>query len=206
MAPYIEHRIPRGEWTLYAREYTGEDPAFVLMHGFPDNLLIYDALASALAAAGRRAIAFDFLGYGASDKPVSHEYTSEGLEADLEAVVLGLRLPPVVLVAHDASGPTTLNWALGHQQHIAGVGLLNTYYEPTASLRFPELISLFADPDYADLCAAIGAEPGQLNWLFGFQGKRFYRDAPAEVRDRAQIILPIVQRQFAGTRPGSSSN
>lgn len=198
MSQYIEHRIPRGQWSLYAREYAGEDPAFVLMHGFPDNLLIYDALAPALAAAGRRTIAFDFLGYGASDKPASHEYTLEGLEADLEAVVRRLRLPPAVLVAHDASGPTALNWALEHRRHIAGIGLLNTYYESTASLRFPELISLFADPEYADLCAAFAAEPAQLNWLFGYQGKRFYRDTPAEMRDRAPIILPIVEKQFAG--------
>ena len=131
MAPYIEHRIPRGQWSLYTREYPGEDPPFVLMHGFPDNLLIYAALASVLATAGRRTIAFDFLGYGASEKPASHEYSLEGLEADLEAVVRGLRLRPVVLVAHDASGPTALNWALEHQQHITGIGLLNTYYEPT---------------------------------------------------------------------------
>ena len=84
------------------------------MHGFPDNLRIYDALAPLLAAAGRRVVAFDFLGYGGSDKPVGYRYTSAGLEDDLQAVVTALDLGPVVPVAHDASGPTAINWALAH--------------------------------------------------------------------------------------------
>jgi pimeloyl-ACP methyl ester carboxylesterase len=67
----------------------------VLMHGFPDNLLIYDALAPALAAAGRRAIAFDFVRYGASDKPVSHKYTLEGVEATWRQYYSGYGCPPL---------------------------------------------------------------------------------------------------------------
>ena len=39
---YIEHLVERGPYHLYAREYPGEEPAIVLMHGFPDNLHLYD--------------------------------------------------------------------------------------------------------------------------------------------------------------------
>src|SRR5205809_650558 len=35
---FTEHRIPRGEGSLYARDYAGTGPAFVLMHGFPDSV------------------------------------------------------------------------------------------------------------------------------------------------------------------------
>ena len=97
---FTEHRIQRGAHALYARHYAGTPPAFVLMHGFPDNLRIYDALAPLLAAAGRSVVAFDFLSYGGSDKPVDHRYTSAGLEDDLQAVVAALGLGPVVPVAH----------------------------------------------------------------------------------------------------------
>ena len=45
---FTEHRIQRGAHALYARHYAGTPPAFVLMHGFPDNLRIYDALARSL--------------------------------------------------------------------------------------------------------------------------------------------------------------
>jgi len=59
---YSEHRVPRGTHRLYAREYPGEGPAIVLMHGFPDNLHLYDRLVPHLS--GRRVVAFDFLGWG----------------------------------------------------------------------------------------------------------------------------------------------
>jgi hypothetical protein len=35
---YAEHWAPRGEHRIYARDYQGDEPAVVLMHGFPDNL------------------------------------------------------------------------------------------------------------------------------------------------------------------------
>jgi len=40
--PYTEHRISHDGHMIYARDYPGQDPAFVMMHGFPDNLHIYD--------------------------------------------------------------------------------------------------------------------------------------------------------------------
>ena len=58
---YREHRVPRGTYHLYAREYPGQEPAIVLMHGFPDNLHLYDRLVPELA--GRRVVVFDFLGW-----------------------------------------------------------------------------------------------------------------------------------------------
>ena len=66
---YIEHRIPRELGSIYAREYAGIEPAFVLIHGFPDNLRIYDDLIPYLLKSGRRVVAFDFLGFGSSEKP-----------------------------------------------------------------------------------------------------------------------------------------
>ena len=140
-AAYTEYHIPRDGHALYARSYAGADPALVLMHGFPDNLHIYDALAPLLAAAGRRTVVFDFLGYGASDKPADYPYSTEGLEHDLQAVVDVLELTAIVPVAHDASGPTAINWALDHPERVAALALLNTYYDEAPTLRFPELIA-----------------------------------------------------------------
>jgi pimeloyl-ACP methyl ester carboxylesterase len=202
-APYAERRVPRQTYALYAREYAGDDPAFVLMHGFPDNLRIYDALAPLLAAAGRRVVAFDFLGYGGSDKPTDYPYTPATLEHDLQAVVDTLDLGPIVPVAHDASGPTAINWALAHPEQVAALVLLNTYYDASSTLRFPEFISLFADPAYADLAAAFAADPAQFGWLLDFQARQFQRDAPPALRQRAQAVLvPIIQGQFTA-RPSA---
>src|SRR6266705_809266 len=71
---YREHQVPHGPNHLYARDYPGTEPAVVLLHGFPDNLHLYDRLVPELAA--RRVVAFDFLGWGASDKPTGYRYTA----------------------------------------------------------------------------------------------------------------------------------
>ena len=189
---YAERRIPRDAYSLYARDYPGAGPAFVLMHGFPDNLRIYEALAPLLARAGRRVVAFDFLGYGSSDKPAGYPYTATSLEGDLQAVVTALDLGPIVPVAHDASGPTAINWALAHPEQVAALALLNTYYDAAPTLRFPEFVSLFADPAYADLAAAFAGDPIQFGWLLTFQERQFLRDAQ-------QTLQLIIQGQFAAT-------
>lgn len=65
---FTEHRVQDAGGGLYVRDFPGSGPAFVLLlHGFPNNAHIYDDLIRHLAAAGRRTIAFDFLGFGASD-------------------------------------------------------------------------------------------------------------------------------------------
>jgi haloalkane dehalogenase len=65
---YQETFVQRLQYRIYVREYSGEEPTIVLMHGFPDNLHLYDRLIPHLSPP-RRVIAFDFLGWGASDKP-----------------------------------------------------------------------------------------------------------------------------------------
>ncbi len=106
---YKEHWVPRGRHLIYTREYGSEGPAVVLMHGFPDNLHLYDRLMPHLS--GRRVVAFDFLGWGESDKPAGYPYTADNQTRDLDAVIRHLGLEDVVLVAHDASGPPAIDWA-----------------------------------------------------------------------------------------------
>src|SRR5262245_28692102 len=62
---YTEQFADRDQHRLYVREYAGQDPPIVLMHGFPDNLHLYDRLVPYLSPP-RRVITFDFLGWGAS--------------------------------------------------------------------------------------------------------------------------------------------
>jgi haloalkane dehalogenase len=54
--------IPKG--CVFVRQIPGEDPAFVLMYGFPDDHRIYGKLLPRLSP--RRAVTFDFLGSGRS--------------------------------------------------------------------------------------------------------------------------------------------
>jgi haloalkane dehalogenase len=188
---YREHRVRRGPYQLYAREYPGQEPAIVLMHGFPDDLHLYDRLVPELA--GRHVVTFDFLGWGASDKPTGYPYTAANQTGDLDAVLDHLQLGPVMLVAHDASGPPAINWALNHPQRIAGLVLLNTYYARMPGLRPPEAIRLFSTPVLRTVARPLSRLFGDL--LFGrmyrWQVGRFFRDP--QVREQ---FLPILYRQF----------
>lgn len=189
--PYREHLVSHQGSNIYVRHYAGIGPAFVLMHGFPDNLHIYDRLIPALP--GRQVITFDFLGWGASDKPTDYAYTSKQQEGELHAVLAALQIDQVVPVAHDASGPVAINWALDHPQRVSSLVLLNTYYGQSPTLRFPEFISLFADPAYAALTRAMAQNPAVAQWLLAWQGRQFGEDEQVQ-----QSLLPIVGPQFAG--------
>ena len=115
-----ELSINRDQYKIYAQEHAGAEPALILMHGFPDNLHLYDRLVPWLSPP-RRVITFDFLGWGASDKPVGYPYTADNQTGDLDAVISQLRLDQAVLVAHDASGPPAIDWALSHPEQVAAL-------------------------------------------------------------------------------------
>jgi haloalkane dehalogenase len=103
--------VDRDGHRIYAQEYPGQEPAIVLMHGFPDNLHLYDRLLLHLHPP-RRVITFDFLGWGASDKPSGYPYTATNQTGDLDAVISQLGLDEATIVVHDASGPPGIDWAL----------------------------------------------------------------------------------------------
>jgi pimeloyl-ACP methyl ester carboxylesterase len=166
----------------------------MLMHGFPDNLHLYDALIPHLTAAGRRVITFDFLGWGRSDKPDVHRYDHHSLTDDLDAVISHFGLNSVVLVAHDASGPPAIDWALDHPDAVAGLVLLNTYYHAMPSLRAPEAIFGFSRPLGVGKVFQWLMERGDLyKRLYQYQVGHFMRDPSA----RAHFV-PLLYRQMDG--------
>ena len=44
MMVYQETFVQRNQHRIYVREHPGEEPAIILMHGFPDNVHLYDRL------------------------------------------------------------------------------------------------------------------------------------------------------------------
>src|ERR1700747_3867843 len=68
MMAYQETFVQRDQHRIYVRDHPGVEPAIILMHGFPDNVHLYDRLSPYLSPP-RRVVLFDFLGWGSSDKP-----------------------------------------------------------------------------------------------------------------------------------------
>jgi haloalkane dehalogenase len=200
---FSEHLIPRGEGNAYARDYAGAGPAFVLMHGFPDNLHIWDDLIPYLVASGRRVVAFDFLGFGASDKPVGAAYSFKQQLADLEAVVEGLGLGKIVPVAHDSSGMASLNYALAHPEGVDSVIMLNSAYCEDATVLWPEMITLFATQSLHELAMAIAQSPEQFGWLLTWQQRKFQDSLPSAQKPRFNTFLgPLITENFT-IQPGA---
>ena len=194
---YQETFVQRNQHRIYVREYPGAEPTIILMHGFPDNLHLYDRLVPHLSPP-RRLVVFDFLGWGASDKPPGYPYTASSQVGDLDAVITQLRLQQVILVAHDASGPPAIDWALSQPERVAGLVLLNTYYCTMPTLRSPEAIWLFSTPLVRNIARPVSQMFG--HWIFRrmyqWQVGRFFRDA--EVRNE---FVPLLYQQFDAT-PG----
>jgi pimeloyl-ACP methyl ester carboxylesterase len=194
---FTEHYVPRDQGRVYARDYEGAGPAFVLMHGFPDNLHIYDDLIPHLVSSGRRVVAFDFLGFGASDKIPGAAYSFEQQLGDLQAVVQVLSLGTIVPVAHDASGPAAINYTLAHPRSVAQLCILNSAYNDPAKVHWPEMIQLFADKSLTALSGAIAQNPTQFGWLLGWQEAQFRDALPQSLQKRFETVTgPLIANNF----------
>jgi len=167
------YRVQAPGGGLHVLDQPGAEPSIVLLHGFPDDSRIYRRLMPHLAP--HRAAAFDFLGYGHSDR--SEDRTDPGQhEAELAAVLDRLGTGPVVLAGHDAGGPVAVNVTLDHPLRVSRLVLINTYYGTAPQLRFPEMIRLFADQNFAPLADAMTDDPDQRLWLLNHTARRFGLD------------------------------
>lgn len=162
---FSEHFVVRTQGKVYARDYKGAGPAFVLMHGFPDNLHIYDDLIPYLVAGGRKVVTFDFLGFGVSDKSPGATYSFKQQLGDFELVVEALGLDRIVPVAHDFSGPAAINYTLAHRERVESLCILNSAYDDASPIHWPEMIELFATKSLGALSGAIAQSPEQFGWL-----------------------------------------
>jgi pimeloyl-ACP methyl ester carboxylesterase len=173
------------------------------MHGFPDNLHIWDDLIPHLTAGGRRVVTFDFLGFGASDKPAGAAYSFRQQLGDLEAVVGGLGLGTIVPVAHDSSGMASLNYALAHPDGVDSVIMLNSAYSEDATVLWPEMITLFATRSMQSLAMAIAQSPEQFGWLLKWQQKKFLDPLPEVQKPHfSTFIGPLISDNFI-VQPGA---
>jgi haloalkane dehalogenase len=205
--PHTEHTLTRKDGhRINAREFNpskkGQGPTLVMMHGFPDNQHLYDLLVPTLSAQ-YHVVTFDFLGWGVSDKPNPFVYNVASQRADLEAVVQQLALGQVVLVLHDLSGQSGIDWALDNEAQTAALVLLNTYYSPMPSLVAPEAIQFYATPSLFRDIAVWGATKSGS----GFQGGvgsqlvKFYSNA--KIRDE---FTPIITHGAINIRPAFFSS
>jgi haloalkane dehalogenase len=185
------YRVQAPGGGLHVIDQPGAGPPVVLLHGFPDDSRSYGRLMPHLAP--RRAVAFDFLGYGHSGRAEGRPDPGRH-EAELAAVLDHLGTAPAVLVGHDAGGPVAVNVTLDHPGRVGRLVLVNTYYGTAPQLRFPEMIRLLADPNFAPLADAMIDDPDQRLWLLNHTARRFGLDP----LDPQGVGLVSILPQFFG--------
>lgn len=84
---------------VFVREQLGEGPPVLLLHGFPTSSYDWRQVLAQLTA--RHVVAFDFLGFGLSDKPREHRYSLLSAADLTERIAARFSGRQVVLVAHD---------------------------------------------------------------------------------------------------------
>ncbi len=105
----------------------GRGAPVLLLHGEPTWSFLYRRIIPHVVAAGARAVAPDYLGFGRSDKWTEESrYTYAMHVATIEQVVDTLDLRGVTLVVHDWGGPIGLRVATRRPDRVARLVVLNT--------------------------------------------------------------------------------
>lgn len=187
-----ERRVDTPHGSIFVQETPGDGPAVVLMHGFPDDSGIYARLLPLLSP--RRAITFDFLGYGRSERSATAGFTPNDHAAQITAVLDALDVTDAVLVGQDASGPDAVFYTLAHPERVTHLALLNTVFGRGDALVMPEMTKLLSEPELGALADDMINDPAQRLWLLQRWGQQWELDSADPNGLAAQSILP----QFYG--------
>jgi len=181
----------------------GEGSLMTLLHGFPSSSHDWANLTPSLAE-DHALLLFDFLGFGASEKPADHDYTLHE-QADLvEAVWAHEGVRSTVLVAHDYAVSVTQELLARRQEgtlavDLQAVHLLNGGLYPDLHRPLPTQTALL-DPEQGPRLSALLTEElfvGALRPTFadGFDAARDSADIwQANSRDGGQRITHLLIR------------
>ena len=108
---------------------SGQGPPVLLIHGYPENHVMWHAVAPGLAAAGHTVVCPDLRGYGQSHKPPAGEgsvnYSKRAMAAELVAVMRTLGHERFAVAGHDRGGRVAYRMALDHPDVVTRLAVLD---------------------------------------------------------------------------------
>lgn len=123
-----------------------ENPPVILIHGFPSQAYSYRKVLPILSE-NYHAVAFDWLGFGFSDKPqpkYGFDYTLNEYVSSLESIINELSKDKVTLVVQGYFSPVVVKYAINHQEKLNNLILLN----PPLTVKhanLPSTLSIFSN-------------------------------------------------------------
>lgn len=112
-------------WRSWASDTDPARGAVVIVHGAGEHSGRYQHVAQRLVAEGYAVYALDHRGHGRSDGPRALIDRLDRAVADIDGVVMMARGAhpelPVFMLAHSMGGTFAVQYALAHQQHLAGL-------------------------------------------------------------------------------------
>ncbi|KAK3011535.1 hypothetical protein RJ639_011575, partial [Escallonia herrerae] len=131
---------------FYIESGSADNPPIILIHGFPSQAYSYRK-AIPILSKNYHAIAFDWLGFGFSDKPqpkYGFDYTLGEYVSSLESLINELAIGKVSLVVQGYFAPVVVKYASSHQEKLNDLILLNPpLTEKHANL--PSTLSIFSN-------------------------------------------------------------
>jgi len=130
------------------QQVNADKPVILLMHGFPTSSFDYYKLWNQLSSLNEdlpySVLAFDYLGFGFSDKPQDYEYSIFDMADMVEKLLLHLNIQSVIIVAHDISDTVAQEMLrrdnLKHHNHyyidkcvLLNGGIFTSIYKPLIS-------------------------------------------------------------------------
>ncbi|MFJ3586723.1 alpha/beta fold hydrolase [Streptomyces sp. NPDC090127] len=169
-------RVELSEVTLDVED-SGDGPAVLLVHGFPDSHHLWRHQVRALTAAGYRCVAPTLRGFGASDRPEGgfEAYHPARHVGDLFELLARLEIDRVHLVGHDWGSGVVQGFTQAAPERVASLSILSVGHP--ASIRdagfeqkqrswymilfqFPDLAEdWLARDDFANLREMLGEHP-----------------------------------------------
>ena len=127
-------------------ELPGAEPTTVYLHGLGSSAPAY--FAQVAAATGARSLLVDFLGFGLSDRPASYGYTMEEHADTVAALLRGVELAGVRVVAHSMGGAIAILLAERHPELVGELVLAESNLRPAERGAVSARIAAFGEDEY----------------------------------------------------------
>ncbi|GEB49159.1 alpha/beta fold hydrolase [Streptomyces cacaoi] len=119
----------------------GAGEPVVFLHGTPSHSYEWRNVVPHIEEAGHRAITYDLLGYGRSERPVDRD-TSVAAQTDLLGGLLdALGIEQAAIVAHDIGGAVGQRFAVAHPERVRRLMIIDTVsYDSWPSATWRKII------------------------------------------------------------------